>query len=336
MIASLITSLIPIRQRVLQGWILVGLLWLTGCTALPVADTATQSLAADKLASAWPDSLPSQVNLSKVPFFAQQDHQCGPAALASLLRYSGVRISPEALTPQVYTPGLQGSLQLDLIGAARRAGRIPYRIAPTAAALGLELAAGHPVLVLQDVGHLTPVWHFAVVVGYNRETREVILHSGDQARLRLSMERFDRSWVAGQRWGLVILPPEQIPASANAPDYLQQVAAMESIRPGVAESAYQASLKRWPDTLTALMGLGNLAYAQHHYHRAAHYFERATKAHSDSGDAFNNLAESRLQLGQMQLAREASAQAVALGGSHLAAYQRTQQAIMRQDKAGAL
>ncbi len=312
------------------------LFWLGGCTSLPLADRAAQSIDQPNAASVWPDSLSSQVTLSQVPFFAQQDHQCGPAALASLLRYSGVRTSPEALTPQVYTPGLQGSLQLDLIGAARRAGRIPYRIAPNAAAMGLELAAGHPVLVLQDVGHLTPVWHFAVVVGYNRATREVLLHSGDQAQLRLSMERFDRSWAAGQRWGLVILSPEQIPASATAPDYLQQVAAMEGIRPGAAESAYQTSLKRWPDTLTALMGLGNLAYAQHHYHRAAHYFERAARAHPDSGDAFNNLAESRLQLGQMQQAREASAQAVALGGSHLAAYQRTQQAIMRHDKAGAL
>ncbi len=319
-------------------WLLVLVFfWLAGCSALPLsAPNSPQSPDQTSAADHWPESLPSAVSLSQVPFFAQQDHQCGPAALASVLRYSGLKIGPEALVSQVYTPGLQGSLQLDLVGAARRAGRIPYRIAPNAAALGQELAAGHPVLVLQDVGRLTPVWHFAVVVGYDREHQEVWLHSGDQPQLRLSMEQFDRSWAAGQRWGLVTLSPEQIPASASATDYLQQVAAMESIRPALAETAYRSSLKRWPDALTAWMGLGNLAYGQHHYRTAAGYFEHAVQAHPDAGDAFNNLAQSRLMLGQMQPAREAIAQALALGGSHLATYRRTQQAIARQGKADSM
>ncbi len=294
-----------------------------------MSNTGGETVAPGDQTSRWPETLPLQVALTRVPFFAQQTNQCGPAALASILRYSGVKTSPEALVSQVYTPGLQGSLQLDLVGAARRAGRVPYQIAPTSTALGEELAAGHPVLVLQDVGRITPIWHFAVVVGYDREHQDVILHSGDQAQLHLSMERFDRSWAASQRWGLVTLAPDQIPASASPDAYLRQVAAMEGIRPAVAETAYQASLKRWPQALTALMGLGNLAYAQRHYRTAARYFERAAQAHPDAADAFNNLAQSYLMLGQMQQARAASSGALALGGPHLSIYQRTQEAIER-------
>src|SRR5687767_12923769 len=66
--------------------------------------------------------------LLDVPFHPQTDHDCGPAALATVLGASGVAITPEALIPQVYLPGRKGSLQLELVGASRRAGRIPYRV----------------------------------------------------------------------------------------------------------------------------------------------------------------------------------------------------------------
>ena len=52
------------------------LLALLGLTGLPKI-----SLAQD-----WPGDLPPQVLLTRVPFFAQEDHECGPAALAMVLR----------------------------------------------------------------------------------------------------------------------------------------------------------------------------------------------------------------------------------------------------------
>src|SRR5688500_17642349 len=88
--------------------------------------------------------------LLNVPFHPQTDRDCGPAALATVLGASGVAITPEALLPQVYLPGRKGSLQLELIGASRRAGRIPYRVERTPEALLAELQAGRPVLVLQN------------------------------------------------------------------------------------------------------------------------------------------------------------------------------------------
>ncbi|HUG04491.1 MAG TPA: hypothetical protein VML92_08685, partial [Steroidobacteraceae bacterium] len=70
--------------------------------------------------------MPRSVELAGTPFFPQDEYQCGPAALATVLRASGVATLPDDLKPQVYVPGRRGSLQAELIGAARRHGRLPY------------------------------------------------------------------------------------------------------------------------------------------------------------------------------------------------------------------
>src|SRR5690606_26559132 len=73
---------------------------------------------------------PAKPVLLDVPFHPQTEYQCGPAALATVLGASGVPITPEALVPQVYLPGREGRLQLELVPATPRARLIPYLIHP--------------------------------------------------------------------------------------------------------------------------------------------------------------------------------------------------------------
>lgn len=298
------------------AWVLLPLL-LGGCATFQ-----------PRLADApWPANVPPSAHVIGVPFFPQQEFQCGPAALATTLVQSGVDVSPQSLTPQVYIPALKGSLQLDLIGATRLHDRIPYRIAPTDQALLQELAAGNPVLVLQDAGRLETVWHYAVAVGYDRPRDAVVLQSGPEHALTMTLREFDRRWAKGGRWALVTLSPKYIPASATEHDFLVQVAALETVRPALARTAYHASLDHWPGSLGALLGLGNLAYANGRLEEAAGYFLQATQAHPEAADAFNNLAQTELQLGSKGQARTAIANALALGGPHLASYRKTQAEI---------
>ncbi|MGD8236773.1 MAG: hypothetical protein PVJ65_11540, partial [Chromatiales bacterium] len=70
------------------------------------------------------------VQLADTPFFPQQAYQCGPAALATVLNANGVSISPEQLVPQVYLPERRGSLQVEMIAAARRYDQVPVVIEP--------------------------------------------------------------------------------------------------------------------------------------------------------------------------------------------------------------
>jgi tetratricopeptide (TPR) repeat protein len=58
------------------------------------------------------------------------------------------------------------------------------------------------------------------------------------------------------------------------------------------------ALANWPDDLVARIGLGNIAYGRHQLPEAQAQYRRATQAHADSGDAWNNLAQVLHELGR--------------------------------------
>jgi tetratricopeptide (TPR) repeat protein len=203
------------------------------------------------------------VFLGGVPFHPQTEYQCGPAALAGLLGASGVAITPEQLEKQVYLPKRQGSLQLELLGATRRAGRIPYIIDREPAAVLAELEAGRPVLVLQNV--LTPSvprWHYAVVVGSDPARNRFILNTGVHKAKATRARSFLRTWDWADRWGIVTLRPGEIPVGATPLRYAEAVAAFEPVGgAAAARVAWEAARRHWPDDHRAWLALGNLDYA---------------------------------------------------------------------------
>lgn len=203
------------------------------------------------------------VLLAGVPFHPQTEYQCGPAALAGLLGASGIAVTPAQLKPQVYLPKRQGSLQLELMGAARRAGRIAYVIDRDPGAVLAELQAGRPVLVLQNV--LTPSvprWHYALVVGSDPARHRLLLNTGvDEARPTRARS-FLRTWDWADRWGIVALRPGELPARVDPLRYAEAVAAFEPVGGAVAARlAWEAGRQRWPDDHRAHLALGNLDYA---------------------------------------------------------------------------
>lgn len=224
------------------------------------------------------------VLLAQVPFYPQTQYQCGPAALAAVLGASGVVVSPETLTPQVYLPARQGSLQLELIAATRRAGRIPYVVGASPEALLDELRAGRPVLVLQNLLiRSVPRWHYAVLVGADPGRNRVILNSGIERGLVLSAPRFLRTWNWAGRWGLLALRPGELPLHAEPAAYLAAVADFEAVAGAAAATpAYRAALQRWPDDPRAHLALGNQAYAAGELVAAArHYRTGLARAPAD-------------------------------------------------------
>lgn len=275
------------------------------------------------------------VELTGVPFFPQEAYQCGPAALATVLGWSGTTVTPDALTPQVYVPARQGSLQVELLGAARRQDRVPYVIEPRLSALLDELYAGHPVLVLLNLGlSWYPAWHYAVVVGYDPATDRMIMRSGRIKRDTLRVAVFERTWARSGYWGLLVLPPDQLPATAQELPYLQAVAELERLqlwKP--AETAYETAVKRWPTSLGALLGLGNTRYAHGDLKGAAAALRRAVTAHPDAAPAFNNLAQVLAEEGHYREAERAIKKALAIGGPLQETYQQTHRQIQQRQHA---
>ncbi len=237
-------------------------------------------------------------------------------------------VDPDTLTPEVFTPTLKGSLQSAMIGAARRHGRVPYPISSPHEMLA-ELAAGHPVIVLQNLGlSWYPVWHYAVVVGYDLKQGIVILHSGVTFRKKISIRVFENTWARSHHWGLLVLPASRLPATAKEGEYIKAVLGLEQAHQWrTAVEAYKSALVRWPESFYALMGLGNSYYKLGHLEYAATAFRKATSLSPNNGSAFNNLAQVLWEQGKKREALAAARKAVSLGGPLSAVYQKTLEEI---------
>ena len=297
---------------------------LGGC-ALPIASGPPQFRDGRLLHP--PAGLPGQARVAGVPFYPDDTNACGPASLAEVLRFAGVDTDVDRLKPQLITPALDGTLQYDMLGATRRAGRVAYVIRPSLGELFDNLAHGRPVVVLQRLGIPGNVWHFAVVVGYDLQHDSVTLRSSTARALVLSIGQFDATWAGGGRWGFVALRPGEFPAQVQPLRYLEAVAPMETVAPRAARQAYRDALARWPDSWVAMMGLGNLAYARKDYTQAAARFAQAARAHPGDGDPLNNLAQALLAAGDLRGARGAVDQAVAIGKPNAPVYARTREQI---------
>src|SRR2546426_901784 len=208
------------------------------------------------------DALAGKMNslaLGAVPFCPQEDYQCGPAALATTLVESGVKVTPQDLVAQVYIPERQGSLQVEMLAAPRRYGIASYQLAPRLDDLLREVAAGNPVIVLQNNGFGPfPVWHYAVVIGYDYPRGELYLRSGEKPRVSVPFTVLEYTWKKSDYWAMVTLPPGRIPVTATESGYLRAIVAMDRVASDSAATvAYAAFLRRWPDNPTASIGLAN-------------------------------------------------------------------------------
>ena len=209
-----------------------------------------------------PADLPRQIELTQVPFYPQEDYYCGPAALAMVLNAAGVKVGPDDLVEQVYLPGRKGSLQVEMVAAARRRGLVAMELAPLLTDMLREIAAGTPVIVLENYGPFSfaPVWHYSVVVGYDLDQLIVIRRSGVQQRRPTPLPIFEKIWKEEKYWAMIAVPPDRMPATATETQYANAVVALERIgQLQSALTAYTTMLKRWPSSLSAMMGRGSKA-----------------------------------------------------------------------------
>ncbi len=269
-----------------------------------------------------------------MPFFPQAEYQCGPAALATVLVHAGRDVTPDMLAPQVYLPGRQGSLQLELIAATRRQDLLPYLLDESIDAIVASLRAGDPVLVLQNLGVPSlPTWHYAVVVGIDPDRKRVVLRSGTERRYSMRLGRFTQSWDWGGRWALVPVEPGAPPEWAQPERFLSAAAGLEEIgRLAPAESAYRAAVARWPEAHLAWLGLGTVAYRRGDRQSAVREWRRAAHLAPESVATLNNLATVYAELGCKALARKTAERAVAAAadGPLAAAASRTLEAVLTE------
>jgi len=282
------------------------MLALSGCAVFTDPPQTTA------LAAAPPAGLQKRHELREVPFFPQTPYHCGPAALATVLVHAGLPATPQALGDAVFLPTRDGALQTEMLAAARRFGAVAVPLQPQLVTLLTEVAAGNPVIVLQNLGlSFATRWHYAVVIGYDLAAREVVMRSGTTERERMGFVLFERTWARGGHWAFTALPPGRLPVTAAEADALQAAIGFERVAPAAqALRVYDSVLARWPANEIAGLGQGNTRFASGDVAGAAQAFERAAQQH-DSAAAWHNLATTRLRLGQRDLAQVAAARALA-------------------------
>ncbi len=297
-----LAGVLPLPVQMLPVLMLPAL--LSGCAATPRLSPDTTGL------------LPGQAYVTGVPFHSQRDYQCGPASLAMALNASGVEVSVDQLIPQVFVPGREGSVQPEMMATVRRHQRIGYPLDGSFDALLSEVSAGYPVVVLQNLSlPLWPMWHYAVVIGYDRQREQLILHSGEQSRQVTGMGRFDATWARSGRWAMVALPPGQLPLSIGSRQATDSIAAFEATAGAEAAlPAWQSLVARWPDHAMGWFALGNALHASGDPQAAADAFKQATEQDAGLAVAWLNQGLTQIGLGQRQQAIASLRRAAALPG----------------------
>lgn len=276
-------------ERRFPAWCgVAALLLLTACSAPQT-----------RLLREGPASSPA-VQVSGVPFFPQQDFQCGPASLAMALSWSGRPSTPEELVPLVFVPGREGSFVVELAAAARQKGRVLYPLSPDLGALLSALADGQPVLILQNNGFAArPLWHFAVVVGVDLSREKLWLHSGRTARLETTFSAFERTWARGGRWAAVVVAPESFSRELD-PDVLAREFSL-MLRAGdmaAAAAGFFRLVSYWPEHSAARLGLADAERKQGNPAGAEHALRELLRRNPDYGPGLNNLADLLLSAGR--------------------------------------
>ncbi|MBA1194455.1 peptidase C39 family protein [Pseudomonas entomophila] len=186
-----------------------------------------------------PSGLAQRVEIGSVPFYRGYANHSGAMALAALLTQQGVQITPGMLDAPLGLPEAADRLQARIPPVARDHGMVVYPLDPRLEALLVQVSAGNPVLLSYREG--TAWWgepRYALLIGYDRYKRHVLLRSGMNRRQLMDFDDFAQAWAKEGRWAVLVQPPTQPAAQVDRQRWLQ--AADELARAGQERAARQA------------------------------------------------------------------------------------------------
>ena len=143
--------------------------------------------------------------IAGVPFFPQEDYQCGPACMAAALNFLGEKTTPEAVAPKLFREDIRGTTTLDMAVYPRTIGYDSRWYSGSILDLRRAVDSGQPRIVFVDYG-IGPVsaYHFMVVVGYSPEGA-IVTSGGDEHKV-IAWPSFMGPWEKTGYWTLEIMP----------------------------------------------------------------------------------------------------------------------------------
>lgn len=233
-----------------------------------------------------------------IPFIPPRSELCASTSIQMVSLYWQSttsylpKLSLQDLDERTLIPEKKGTFQIELVSAARANGLIAYPLEPTFDSLFSELLVHHPVIVLVNRSFSWyPLWHYAPVTGYNGDKRTIALHFSDRPNEALSIETFAALWKRSDNWGVILLPPGELPVSISSKTFLRSAYELEKI--GMikeAITAYKSALFRWPEDLDILFALGTAYHHSNQLMEAERSYRQLLSIYPSSPLALNNLA----------------------------------------------
>ncbi|MGB9710090.1 MAG: C39 family peptidase [Thermodesulfovibrio sp.] len=141
--------------------------------------------------------------IQSVPFFPSEDFQCGPASLAMVLNFWGVKITPEEIAREIYSKDARGTADFDMIMFTEKKGFKALQYRGNIEDIKEKIKAQKPLIVMTDEGFwFYKKYHYMVVVGFDEST--VIVNSGAEKHKRIDTEVFIKKWGKTGFWTLLI------------------------------------------------------------------------------------------------------------------------------------
>ncbi|NWF98783.1 MAG: peptidase C39 family protein [Nitrospirae bacterium] len=141
--------------------------------------------------------------IENVPFFPQEEYQCGPASLAGVLNYYGLKISPEEIANEIYSKSARGTLTIDMVLFAQKIGMSAKQYSGSLDDIRKNIDNKNPVIVMIDTGiFFVQQYHFMVITGYNEEG--IIVNSGKVQNKFMPENNFLNMWEKTKYWMLEI------------------------------------------------------------------------------------------------------------------------------------
>jgi ABC-type bacteriocin/lantibiotic exporter with double-glycine peptidase domain len=153
-------------------------------------------------------SLPTKATriVEGVPFYPQEEYQCGPASLAGVLNYYGVKATPADIAAEIFSRHARGTLDMDMVFYAQKKGLKAEQYSGSVEDLRRCIESRQPLIVLIDHGFwVYQKSHFMVVVGYDE--KGVMVNSGKEEHQFLSGDSFSKTWERTKFWTLKITAP---------------------------------------------------------------------------------------------------------------------------------
>jgi len=151
---------------------------------------------------------PKSFKIDDVPRIKQLTNYCGPAVVSAVFKHFGREISQETVGKAVYDPSSRATSGSDMLLFGQENGFAAYSWNSGIEDVKSKLAAGLPVIVLQQNSLTDTSGHYRVLTGYDDASSKFYAMDPYYDEItELSYPKCEQLWHPTGHWALIYVPP---------------------------------------------------------------------------------------------------------------------------------